>query len=174
MSNREYVKYQGIKFFFHPFSKYYLASKSGQILSLKWNKRRILKLNNNCWGYLVFNFYENNKKRQYFVHRFVYECFNGEIPKGKETDHIDGDKKNNLISNLQLLTKKENIRKSKCKKVKSFDIETKEEKIFDSLSQAAEFHQIYFSTVSAICRKINKTCKSKKDGKRYQFFYFKN
>ena len=174
MSNREYVKYQGIKFFFHPFSKYYLASKSGQILSLKWNKRRILKLNNNCWGYLVFNFYENDKKRQYFVHRFVYECFKGTIPKGKETDHIDGDKKNNLISNLQLLTKKENIQKSKCKKVKSFDIETKEEKIFDSLSQAAEFHQIYFSTVSAICRKINKTCKSKKDGKRYQFFYFKN
>ena len=171
MTNREYVKYQGIKFYRHPFSENYLASKNGKILSIKWNKRRILKLNINCWGYLVFNFYENNKKRHYSVHRFVYETFNDVIPKGMETDHIDGDKKNNSISNLQLLTKKENIQKSKCKKVISLNIETREKKIFSSITKAAEYHQIFFSTVSMICRKINKTCKSKKDGKRYQFFY---
>ena len=172
MSNREYVKYQGIKFFFHPFSKYYLASKSGQILSLKWNKRRILKLNNNCWGYLVFNFYENNKKRQYFVHRFVYECFKGTIPKGMHTDHCDNNKENNSISNLQLLTPSENIRKSHFKiKVKSLNIETKEEKIFDSLKDAGEFYQIDFSNISKNCRKKINTLKSKKNGKRYQFSY---
>ena len=171
MSNREYVKYQGIKFFFHPFSKYYLASKSGQILSLKWNKRRILKLNNNCWGYLVFNFYENNKKRQYFVHRFVYECFKGTIPKGMHTDHCDNNKKNNSIKNLQLLSPRENQHKSNCKKVISLNLETKEEKIFDSLTQVAEFHQIINSSITLNCQKKIKFCKSKKDGKRYQFFY---
>ena len=144
MANQEFLEFKNIKFYWHPFSKYYLASKSGQILSLKWNKRRILKLNINCWGYLVFNFYENNKKRQYFVHRFVYECFNGEIPKGKETDHIDGDKKNNLISNLQLLTKKENIQKSKCKKVISFNIETKEEKILILCHKLLNFIKFIF------------------------------
>ena len=63
MTKREYIKYQGIKFYFHPYHKDYLASRCGKILSLKWNKKRILKLHSNCWGYLVFNFYKNNKKK---------------------------------------------------------------------------------------------------------------
>ena len=174
MEDQEFIEFQEIKFFFHPYHKEYLASKCGKILSLKWNNKRILKLQKISSGYLEFNLFENNKKRHYLIHRFVYECFKGIIPKGMETDHVDGDKKNNSISNLQLLTKKENIRKSNCKKVISFNLETKEKKIFGSLKEAAEYHQIFFSTVSMICRKINKSCKSKKDGKRYQFFYFKN
>ena len=174
MTNREYIKFQDIKFYWHPFSKDYLASRCGKILSLKWNKKRILKLYTKRNGYLEFNFYENNKKRHYSVHRFVFECFKGAIPKGMETDHVDGDKKNNSISNLQLLTKKENIRKSKCKKVISFNLETKEKIIFDSLKQTAEYHQISDRAVGYSCQKRIKIIKSKKDEKKYQFFYFKN
>ena len=171
MANREYVKYQGIKFYRHPFSEDYLASKNGKILSIKWNKKRILKFGNNGKNYLKFVFHENNKKRNYYIHRFVFETFKGEIPKGMEIDHVDGDKKNNSISNLQLLTKKENIRKSCCKKMISLNIETKEEIIFDSLKEVAEFYQIHKTTVFRNCQKISKITKSKKDGKRYQFFY---
>ena len=171
MSNREHIKYQGIKFFFHPYHKDYLASRCGKILSLKWNKKRILKLHSNCWGYLVFNFYKNNNKKKYFVHRFVFETFKGEIPKGIHTDHCDNNKKNNSIKNLQLLSPRENQHKSNCKKVISLNLETKEEKIFDSLTQVAEFHQIINSSITLNCQKKIKFCKSKKDGKRYQFFY---
>ena len=171
MSNREYVKYQDIKFYWHPKYKYYLASKCGKILSLKRKEKRILKLYTTIDGYLFFKLCENNKKINYLIHRFVYETFKGIIPKEKEIDHRDSNKKNNFISNLQLLSHKENIRKSKCKKVISFNIETKEKKIFNSFNKAAEFYQIHKSTVSMICRKIRKTCKSKKDGKKYQFFY---
>ena len=171
MDNREYVKYQGIKFYGHPFSEDYLASKNGKILSIKWNKRRILKLNINCWGYLFFNFYKNNKKRIYYVHRFVYETFKGKIPKGIHTDHCDNNKKNNSINNLQLLSPKENSQKSNCKKVISLNLETKEEKIFDSLTQAAEFYQIIHSSITLNCQKKIKFCKSKKDGQRFKFFY---
>ena len=168
---REYLEFQGIKFYWHPFSKYYLASKCGKILSLKWNKKKILKFRKTGNNYLTFCLYENNKKRDYYIHRFVYECFKGEIPKGMHTDHCDNDKKNNQISNLQLLSHKENVRKSCCKKVISFNIENKEKKIFDSLSQAAEYYQISVKTVCHNCRKIIKTTKSKKDGKRFKFFY---
>ena len=174
MTNREYIKFQDIKFYWHPFSKYYLASKSGKILSLKRREKRILKLFKRRDGYIQFIFCENNKKRIYLVHRFVYECFKDTIPKGMETDHIDGDKKNNSIFNLQLLSKKDNIKKSICKKVISYNIKTKEEKIFDSLTQAAEFYQIKISLVCYNCQKKIKITKSKKDGQRYQFFYFKN
>ena len=171
MSNRKYVKYQGIKFYRHPFSEEYLASKCGKILSLKWNKKRILKLHKLRNNYLNFKLCENNIHKEYSVHRFVYECFKGTIPKGMEIDHCDFDRKNNTISNLQLLNHKENVRKSICKKVISFNIETQEEKIFDSIKEAGEYYKIDSSSISAICKKKMKTSKSKKDGKRYQFFY---
>ena len=174
MKDQEYIEFQDIKFFWNPFTKYYLASKSGQILSLKRREKKILKLLTTRYGYLEFNFYENNKRRHYSVHRFVFECFKGAIPKGMETDHVDGDKKNNSISNLQLLSKKENIRKSNCKKVVSLNLETKEKKIFDSITEAGEFYQIDLSNISKICQKIRKFSKSKKDGMKYKFFYFKN
>ena len=169
--DREYIEFQNIKFFYHPYYKYYLASKCGKILSLKWNKKRILKLHTTKYGYLDFNIYENNKGRHYYIHRFVYETFKGEIPKGKEIDHVDRDKKNNNIINLPLLSHLENIRKARCKKVISFNIESGEEKIFESITEAVEFHKIIDSSITLNCQKKIKTCKSKKDGKRYKFFY---
>ena len=171
MTNRDFIEFQDIKFFWHPFTKYYLASKCGKILSLKRREKKILKLIKRRDGYLEFNFCENNKKRHYYIHRFVFETFKGSIPKGMETDHVDGDKKNNSISNLQLLNHKENVRKSCCKKVVSFNIETKEKIIFDSLTEAGEYYKICSRTVGCNCQKISKITKSKKDGKKYQFFY---
>ena len=174
MSNREYVKYQGIKFYRHPFSEEYLASKCGKILSLKWNKKRILKLNKRRDGYLHFYSYENNKRRNYLIHRFVYECFKGAIPEGMHIDHFDFNRKNNAISNLQLLTPKENVRKSNCKKVLSLNIESGKEKIFRSVTETAKFYQISISTVCENCQKKIEITQSKRDGERYKFSYFKN
>ena len=169
---RDYVKFQDIKFYWHPKYKYYLASRCGQILSLKQKEKRILKFGNNGNNYLIFCLCEKNKKIYYLVHRYVFETFKGEIPCYKQVDHIDNHKENNSISNLQLLTPSENIRKSHFKiKVKSLNIETKEEKIFDSLKEAAEYYNIFSSNISKICQKIRKFSKSKKDGKRYKFFY---
>ena len=85
--------------------------------------------------------------------------------------YIDNNKKNNSIKNLQLLSPRENQHKSNFKKVISLNIENKEKKIFDSLTQVAEYHQISVKTVCSNCRKRIKTTKSKKDNKKYQFFY---
>ena len=93
---RDYVKYQGIKFYSHPFSEDYLASKNGKILSIKWNKKRILKFGNNGKNYSIFCLCEKNKKIYYLVHRFIYECFKGKIPSDKQVDHIDNHKENNF------------------------------------------------------------------------------
>lgn len=43
------------------------------------------------------------------VHRIVFETYNGKIPKGYEIDHIDTNKTNNIITNLRLVTRKENM-----------------------------------------------------------------
>ena len=171
MVNKDFIKFQDIKFYWHPKYKYYLASKCGKILSLKQKEKRIWKFGNNGKNYFFFYICENNKKLRYYIHRFVFETFNGEIPKGKVIDHCDNDSKNNSISNLQLLSPKENQQKSNCKKVISLNIENQEEKIFNSLKEAGEYFNIISSSVFKCCQKIIKTSKSKKDGKRYQFFY---
>ena len=170
MTNREYIEFKDIKFYWHPKYKYYLASRCGQILSLKQKEKKILKLQVSNSGYFMFGLYENGNK-SYYVHRFVFETFKAIIPKGMEIDHRDSNKKNNNIINLQLLSRLENIRKARCKKVISLNIETKKEKIFESVTEASEFHKIIGSSITLNCQKIYKTCKSKKDGKRFQFFY---
>lgn len=51
--------------------------------------------------------------RQYQSHRIIWQILRGEIPKGMQIDHIDGNRQNNLISNLRVVTKAENTRNAK-------------------------------------------------------------
>lgn len=44
------------------------------------------------------------------VHRLVAKTFIGDIPPGMEVNHIDGDKTNNDLSNLEIVTKSENLK----------------------------------------------------------------
>ena len=70
-------------------------------------------------GYLCFFIYTKPQRKIYLVHRYVYECICGNIPKGKVVDHIDNNKKNNRTDNLQLLTPRENSNKCRCKNEQS-------------------------------------------------------
>ncbi len=44
------------------------------------------------------------------LHRDVWKFHNGEVPKGKEIHHIDGNSLNNNISNLTAITRREHLR----------------------------------------------------------------
>ena len=169
MNDREIIKFQNIKFYSHPIYTQYSASKDGQILGK--SRKKILKEKKFPNGYKFFILYADNIIKSYSVSRFVYECFKGNIPDDKEVDHIDNNKENNSIKNLQLLSHKENVRKSRCRKVKSFNIETREEKKFKSIKKAAKYNRISPSSVCLNCRKRTKVVTSKKDGMIYIFNY---
>lgn len=67
-------------------------------------------------GYLQLTTSDSSRKRHHiYVHRAVYETFIGKVPDGFEIDHIDNDKSNNCLGNLQLLSRQENVEKSKSK-----------------------------------------------------------
>ena len=120
-------------------------------------------------GYFYFSIYDKklDKRKNYLQHRFVYEVFKGSITSFFEVDHINNSKFDNRIKNLQLLTPKQNKKKSLCRLVKSIEIETGKEKRYKSIQEASMKVDIHFTFISNICckRKSYKTAKSKKDGK---------
>jgi hypothetical protein len=63
----------------------------------------------NARGYLVIGLMINDKQRMHKIHRLVSNAFI-ENPENKpQVNHIDGNKLNNCISNLEWATQKENI-----------------------------------------------------------------
>ena len=103
----------------------YTLNKEGDVFSYKWNKQRKLKpqkASQSKKGYYQVRLFEPSikdmKGRLQYIHRLVYQNFVGDIPEGKEIDHIDGDTTNNSVENLQLLTPRQN----KVKGIKGKDI----------------------------------------------------
>ena len=163
----------GKKFYKHPEFSNYAASKDGDVINVKKNKIMSM-FKNNC-GYLYFGIYNKNlqKTKTNYQHRFVFEVFNGKIPSHLEIDHLNNDKTDNRIKNLQLLTHQQNIEKSKNKPIISSNIKTGEKRIFDSIKKAGIELGISSSNICKICRnkKSYKITTSKKDGKKYTFSY---
>lgn len=89
----------------------YKATSCGEIIGQRGTVlTKVLKKN----GYFHFSRSSGHgRPSQTLVHRFVYEYFNGPIPAGLVVDHIDGDRLNNSVENLQLLSPKDNCRKGK-------------------------------------------------------------
>ena len=52
---------------------------------------------------------ENKKRYNYKLHRIVYMFFNGAICENLVINHIDGNKLNNKIDNLEAISQKQNI-----------------------------------------------------------------
>jgi len=90
--------------------KGYIVYKDGTIIGRKGQPRKFNICKN---GYSRFGQYNKIKKgvQNTLHHRFIWEAFNGQIPNNKEIDHIDNNKHNNKLDNLQLLTKSENCLK---------------------------------------------------------------
>lgn len=93
-------------------------------------------------------------------HRVVWEAWNGVIPKKMQINHIDGDRSNNKISNLELVTpadnqlKRLNLRKgisvntAKLKDADIIDIRTSGK----STSELTSVYPVGKSTINRIKR----------------------
>ena len=87
----------------------YQISNLGRVKSFYGLKEKILKpgiLNN---GYYRVILCKQSIKKTYLVHRLVWETFNGTIPEGLQVNHLNEVKTDNRLSNLNLMTQKENI-----------------------------------------------------------------
>ena len=114
--------------------------KNGSLVSVK---EKILKPQIDR-GYYRVALCKNSIRKMHLVHRLVYEAFNGQIPEGLQVNHINEVKTDNRLSNLNLMTPKENINygtgierctKKRSKAVLQFDLNDKFVKEYPSTHQ---------------------------------------
>lgn len=85
----------------HPMYRQYSANEFGEIYGPRGKVKPIL----HHTGYHVITV----AYKQFRWHRFVWECFNGIIEDKKLViNHIDGNKENNAISNIELVSQSRN------------------------------------------------------------------
>ena len=87
-------------------------AENGKVYSLLKGSKRELKGERNKKGYKRFSFYINGQRCHFRVNRVVYIAQHGFIPEDMMIDHINNDKNDNRICNLQALSNADNIRKS--------------------------------------------------------------
>jgi len=154
----------------HPSILYYLGNEKGEIFSIY--KNEIIK-GREVGGYNIGCFYNNDKKINYQVHRFIYECYKGVIPEKFQIDHIDSNKNNNSINNLQALSVKDHVRKTYDNNNK-INRNTKKIKIYE-LDNNKEINIQIFNSVKDVCDKLSicrSTCDIKlKNHEKYNNFF---
>lgn len=101
------------------YENFYQVSNYGRVKSIdrtetckdgvvRFRKGKVLKPHQNYNGYLWVSFCTNDIRKKKKIHRLVAQCFIPN-PDGKpQVNHIDGDKHNNHVDNLEWVTPKEN------------------------------------------------------------------
>jgi hypothetical protein len=86
----------------------YAVNEVGEVFSLKYGKVKKLKLGKTKDGYLHIGLWCNDKPKIYKVHRLITEAFIPNPDNKPRVNHLDGDKTNNKVENLEWCTVSEN------------------------------------------------------------------
>lgn len=87
------------------FEKFYEASTYGQIRNIRGKIMKTYKINS---GYLCLKFVINNERTAHLVHRLIALTFLGTFDTRPEVNHINENKEDNSLLNLDWVTRSEN------------------------------------------------------------------
>ena len=138
----------------------YEVSNLGRVRNIK--SGRILKPFLTKNGYLMHLLYENNKHKQkhLYLHRIIATAFIDNPGEKTQVNHIDENKLNNDLSNLEWCTERENavhgtrikrIAEKLSKKIIQLDLNDNVLSEFESMHQAERETGVSRSSISACC-----------------------
>ena len=129
-----------------------LVSTKGRVWTTTYN--RFLKPGKSNRGYLRVGLNKDKTVKWVHVHRLVAEAFIPNPDNLPTVDHIDGNKLNNNVENLQWLSQSDNCKKSIPNREKAFKpiicLETR--KIYNSKAEAADELNISNAVMSALLK----------------------
>lgn len=95
------------------FEGHYEVSNLGRIRSNKRKEVKILKTSFNRYGYEMAQLSRGGKNVLKSIHRLVAQAFLSDFNDNLFVDHIDNNKKNNSVTNLQMLSNRGNCTKDR-------------------------------------------------------------
>lgn len=90
-----------------------VSSDGTSVLKISEKGNHEIKIWDNGIGYKAVKLKNTSGAKNLYVHRLVYRNFVGAIPDGMEINHVDHDKSNNSVENLELVSHLENLIKMK-------------------------------------------------------------
>jgi hypothetical protein len=139
----------------------YFVTKEGKVINAKTNK--ILKPVFNTGGYQQVTLHNRIKSKNIVIHRLIAKAFIPNPENKPQVNHIDGNKSNNSVTNLEWCTCSENVKHAhkigllsiSDKNIKALKLanskivlDTQTGIFYDSLTQAAIVFGITKSTLS--------------------------
>lgn len=120
-------------------SKHSIIDKNNGI---RYKKEKLRSFGNNGNGYLFVYLWKNNKSKRFYVHRLVAQHFIPNPNNYSQVNHIDKNRSNNNVENLEWCTDKYNKIYSNGIKVKKGNI------IYNTIKEAAIKNNILPSTLN--------------------------
>jgi len=105
----------------------YQVSDLGRIRSLNYKRTgqtQVLKPRNNK-GYLQINLYKDRKGKNFWIHRLVAKAFLPNPQNYPQINHVNEDKTNNAVSNLEWCSAKFNQNYGTCQKRRAVKLKGK-------------------------------------------------
>ena len=120
--------------------EWYLINEQGEVLNTRTNKP--IKGDVNNIGYHRITLYDNGQKKRFCIHRLLATLFLPNPDNLPEVNHIDGNKDNNGVNNLEWCTRTYNehaARRTGIKEYKPFEVifENGARKIYEFAPQLA-------------------------------------
>ena len=150
------------------FEGLYSISNTGTIISHhKRNANKVITQRNDRGGYKTVRLSKNGKVSTQFVHRLMALTFIDSLFGKKFVNHIDGDKQNNSVENLEWVSHSENMIHAykiglvvKSKHVARKVVDMCSGTIYKSIKEASDKTGIPYSTCKNFLNgnRINKTC----------------
>lgn len=128
----------------------YEISNYGRVISYKSKKPREMTINKYSNGYCFVSLSKNGIVKSYLVHRLVMMTFKPiENMEQLEVNHLDCNRENNHLDNLEWVTSKENKEyrdklkhTPKAKTIEVTMLKTGEKLYFNSMTECAEYYGI--------------------------------